>query len=57
MDRSQALLRLPDVDALLDLITEGAYDEHLEDILSAAHTRKRVRRSTAVRWPREQRTA
>lgn len=40
-----AELRLPDVDALLELIVEGAYDEHLEDILSAAHDRKRQRRA------------
>ena len=48
-----AELRLPDVDALLELICEGAYDEHLEDILSAAHDRKRARRQprrTRV-WP------
>lgn len=37
-------VRLPDVDALLDLITSGAYDAHLEDILAATHGRKRARR-------------
>lgn len=41
IDRS---VRLPDLDALLALINSGAYDEHLEAILAAAHGRKRARR-------------
>lgn len=41
--------RLPDVDALLELINEGAYDEHIEAILAAGHARKRTRRG--VRRP------
>ncbi len=35
---------LPDVDALIELVNEGAYDDHLEDILAALHGRKRERR-------------
>lgn len=50
MDRTDALVRLPDVDALLELIVTGAYDDHLEDILAAAHGRKRERRSS-IRHP------
>ena len=44
----QALLRLPDVDALIALINEGAFDTHLEDLLAAAHGRKRERRGRRV---------
>jgi hypothetical protein len=44
LDPLDLAVRLPDVDAVLDLITSGAYDEHLEDILAAAHGRKRAKR-------------
>ncbi len=44
MDPVDRQVRLPDIDALLELLTSGAYDQHLEDILTAAHGRKRERR-------------
>ena len=34
-------VRLPDMDAIIELINEGHYDEHLEDLLAAGHGRKR----------------
>lgn len=43
------VIRLPDIDALLQLINDGSYDEHLEAILAAGHARKRERRG--VRRP------
>lgn len=41
MDRA---VRLPDIDALLALINDGSYDDHIEAILAAGHARKRERR-------------
>jgi hypothetical protein len=37
-------VRLPDMDAIIELINEGHYDDHLEDLLAAAHGRKREKR-------------
>lgn len=44
VDVTDRAVRLPDIDALLTLINEGAYDDHLEAILAAGHGRKRERR-------------
>lgn len=41
-------VRLPDMDAIIELINEGHYDDHLEDLLAAAHGRKRERRGSRV---------
>lgn len=43
------IVRLPDIDALLELINDGSYDDHIEAILAAGHARKRERRG--VRRP------
>jgi hypothetical protein len=33
-----------DVDAVIELINEGQFDQHIEDLLAALHGRKRERR-------------
>lgn len=48
-DPIDAACRLPDIDALLELINDGSYDDHIEAILAAGHARKRERRG--VRRP------
>lgn len=55
LTRPDTDVRLPDLDALLALINEGAYDDHLEDILAAAHGRKRARRGLRhpYGWPHD----
>ena len=48
-------VRLPDMDAIIELINEGHYDAHLEDLLAAAHGRKRERRGNRVPYGRRER--